>query len=148
MALGDHHARDALNDARRLLRAAPEPGWDALEPRVMAAVRATPRGGWPLDVDDPDPDAAPGVIKVSDLVLGAALGRALREDSGFDVIDLVIDSGEGALRGISVQIAGRYGADLMAAADRVRAIAVEVVTEVLGSSFEFSVDVRVSDVRR
>ena len=36
---------DLLSQAGGFLRAAPEPGWDAIAARVIAAVRATPRPG-------------------------------------------------------------------------------------------------------
>ena len=51
MAIGDY---EVITRASRALRAAPEPGWAAVEQRVLQAVRATPRAGWPFDAVDPD----------------------------------------------------------------------------------------------
>jgi hypothetical protein len=149
MAVGDYHGdEDVLGRAPRVLRAAPEPGWRTLESKVLAAVRATPRGGWPLDVDDPRPDAVPGVLRVSDLVLSTALSRALRGDPSYQVTDIDITSEGGVLQGVSITISGRYGADLTSAGARVRRQAAAVVADVVGASSAPVIEVDVTDIHR
>lgn len=149
MAVGDYHNHETTyRRARQILRAVPEPGWEAIESSVVAAVRATPRGGWPLDVDDPDPATTSGVLRVSDLALGAALGRALRGDPDYVVTHIEHPSDDGVLQRVSIFISGRYGADLTAAAGRVRRRAAAVVADVLGPSRVPEVEVEVTDVHR
>lgn len=149
MAVGDYHGDDdVLRRAPRVLRAAPEPGWRALESTVLAAVRATPRGGWPLDADDPHPATAPGVLRVSDLVLSTALSRALQGDTSYQVTDIDIASEGGVLQGVSITISGRYGADLTSAGARIRQQAAAVVDDIIGSSSEPTIEVAVTDIHR
>ncbi len=149
MAVGDYHNHETTyRRARQILRAVPEPGWQAIESSVVAAVRATPRGGWPLEVDDPDAGAASGVLRVSDLALGAALSRALRGDPDFVVTDIEQPSDDGVLQRVSIFIRGRSGADLTAAAGRARRRAAAVVADVLGSSRVPEVEIEVTDVHR
>jgi len=145
MAIGDY---DAIDRAARVLRVLPEPGWDAIEDDVIAAVRSTPRGGWPLLVEDPLPDSAPGVLRVSELVLGTLLSRALTDDPDSRVTDIRIGSEESALHSISVELSGRYLADLPAAVERARARCEQVVAEVIGDVPGLSIDVTVTDVHR
>lgn len=149
MAVGDYHGdEDVLRRAPRVLRAAPEPGWQALQSKVLAAVRATPRGGWPLDVDDPQPATATGVLRVSDLVLGTALSRALRGDPSYQVTDIDITSEDGVLQGVSVTISARYGADLTAAGARIRRQAAAVVADIVGPTSVPAIEVDVTDIHR
>lgn len=147
MAIGDY---EVVNRASRVLRAAPEPGWSAIQDRVIAAVRATPRGGWPITVVDPEPGSAPGRLQVSDLALRAAIARALRDDPdlGLSSIDVTLD--EDVLRTVSIEVSGRFGTDLNAAAARVRAIAATVVEDVVGhvDDHDVVIDVTVGDVHR
>ena len=149
MAVGDYHNHETTyRRARQILRAVPEPGWQAIESSVVAAVRATPRGGWPLEVDDLDAGAASGVLRVSDLALGAALSRALRGDPDYVVTDIEQPSDDGVLQRLSIFISGRYGADLTAAAGRVRQRAAAVVADVLGPSRVPEVEIEVTDIHR
>jgi hypothetical protein len=145
MAMNDY---DAVDRAARLLRVVPEPGWQAIEDGVIAAVRATPRGGWPLLVDDPRPGTAAGVLRVSELVLGALLSRALAHDPDARVTDIRIESQAAVLQSISVELSGRYRADLAVAVDRARAVCEEVVTEVIGDAAGVSIHAAVTDIHR
>lgn len=145
MAIGDY---DAIDRAARVLRVLPEPGWDAIEDDVIAAVRSTPRGGWPLLVEDPFPGTAVGVLHVSELVLGALLGRALVGDPDFDVTDIRIGSEESVLQTISIELSGRYLADLPAAVERARRRCHDVVADVIGDLPGVSISVTVTDVHR
>lgn len=145
MAIGDF---DIYEDAGRLLRAVPEPGWEAIEPTVLAAIRATPRGGWPLAVQDPEPGGGVGVIRVSDLVLRSAVSRALGGDQDYVVTQIETASDGEVLQEVSTDISVRYQADVSAVAARVRARAESVVTDVVGPGFVVPVTVTVSDVHR
>ncbi|KGI66375.1 hypothetical protein MJO55_01355 [Mycolicibacterium rufum] len=144
MAIGDY---DVLARASRDLRAMPERGWVAIEQRVIDAVRATPRGGWPLDVVDPRPGDAPGRIEVSDLVLRAGLARALRSLPDLTLVDVAVALDEKTLRAVRIEVSGRYGADLSATAAQARTLAAGVIAEVLGTE-DVDIDIVVSDVHR
>lgn len=145
MAIGDY---DAIDRAGRVLRVLPEPGWEAIEDDVIAAVRSTPRGGWPLLVEDPVPGTAAGVLRVSELVLGALLSRALADDPDFAVTDIRIQSEESVLHAVSIELSGRYLSDLTAVVGRARARCEEVVAEVIGDMPGLSISVTVTDVHR
>ena len=145
MAIGDY---DAINRAARVLRVLPEPGWDAIEDDVIAAVRSTPRGGWPLLVEDPLPDTAPGIIRVSELVLGTLLSRALAGDADFAVTDIRIGSDESVLQSVSIELSGRYHADLPSAVERAHTRSLHVVAEIIGDMPGLTVEVTVTDVHR
>lgn len=144
MAVGDH---DVLAQAARVLRAAPEPGWATLEPRVIDAVRDTPRGGWPIAVDAPRPGTVPGVLAVSDLVVRSLLARTLRQDPDIDPLDIDVDVDEGVLRAVRIRLVGRYGADLRAALARALDRSADVLTDAVGPS-PATLEVAVVDVAR
>jgi hypothetical protein len=148
MAVGDYDLGGPLARARRVLREAPEPGWEAIEECVLAAVRNTPRGGWPLTVVDPDPSPPPGTIVVSDLALKASVARELRDDADYAVgaIEVAVDGT--SLLGMRVELTGRYGADLNAAARRALASCARVVDEVIGEVETIPIEVVVTDVHR
>jgi hypothetical protein len=145
MAIGD---LEIFDNAGRLLRAVPEPQWQAIEPAVLAAVRATPRGGWPLAVEDPEPGTAPGRIQVSDLVLTAALSRALAGQPDYLVDRIEATSDDEVLQGIQIQLSGLYGADLVSVTERVRERAEGVLADVIGPGTAVPVSVTVVDVHR
>ena len=144
MAIGDY---DVLAHASQVLRDAPETGWAALEKRVIDAVRATPRGGWPIEVVDPSPGSAPGTIRVSDLVLKATIARALHRDSDIALTAIAADIDDEELRAVRIEVSGRYGTALPAAADRVRDTARAVVADLTGRD-DVDVSVTVVDVHR
>lgn len=143
MAMRDYNA---AHRGARLLRAQRENGWYAIEERVIAAVRSTPRGGWPLDVDDPDPVGNSGRIRVSDRVLKTLLSRALADDADYVVTHIGVDSEDGVVHRISVELTGRYMAQLPAASQRVIGRCRAVVADVIGHRPDVTVDVAVSDV--
>lgn len=145
---GDSGLVGPLARARRVMQETPEPGWAAIEKRVVAAVRDTPRGGWPLRVVDPDPDAAPGSIVVTDRAVKASLIHVLRADPDFAVgaIDVVAD--EMTFVAMRVELTGRYDADLNAVARRVLAVCTRVLDEVIGDAASIPIEVVVTDVHR
>lgn len=145
MAMSDY---DAVGRAARLIRAQSEPGWRAIEDDVIAAVQSTPRGGWPLLVEDPYPGSAIGALSVSDLVLGARLSRALAGDADYAVTNIDIQSENAALQRVSVELSGRYLADLSAATSRAAVRSQRVVADVIGDVAGVSIDVTVTDVHR
>jgi hypothetical protein len=145
MAIGD---LDAVDRAAHLMRAQPEPGWHAIEDAVVTAIRSTPRGGWPLLVEDPQPGSAPGTLLVSDVVLGARLSRALSGDPDYAVTDIEIRSEGTALQGVSIRLSGRYLADLRSAAARAQARCKAVIADVVGNTTGIAINVAVDDVHR
>ncbi|MCG7596944.1 hypothetical protein ACXYX3_01295 [Mycobacterium sp. C3-094] len=145
MAIGDY---DVLARASRTLRAAPERGWPAVERRVIEAVRATPRSGWPVAVVDPRPGQAAGRIEVSDLVVRANLARVLRTLPEVKLVDITVSVEDAVLREVRIEVSGRYGADLAAAAEGVRRQAVAVITDVIGDAAGVAIDVAITDVHR
>lgn len=145
MAIGD---LGAVERAAHLMRAQPEPGWHAIENDVLTAVRSTPRGGWPLVVEDPHPGSAPGTLYVSDVALGARLSRALAGDSDYAVTDIQLRSSGTALQGVSIKLSGRYLADLPAATARALARCEAEVAEVVGNMPGISIDIVVNDMHQ
>ena len=144
MAVGESD----LARARRVLREAPEPGWDAIEQRVITAVRETPRGGWPFRVVDPDPGASPGTIVITDLALRSVVAHVLRDDPDYAVgaIDVTVD--DMTVRGLRLELTGRYGADLNVVAQRALALCASTLDEVTGDAAAIPIDVVVTDVHR
>jgi len=144
MAIGDY---ELTGRAARILREVPEPGWRAVERRVIAAVRATPRGGWPLDVEDPNPGAL-GTIRVSDLVLSTLLSRELAGDPDYVVTGIDVTSEGSVLLGISIQLSGRYLSELPSVTDRITGRCEAVLANVLGRTADVAITVTVIDVHR
>ncbi|MFB1296290.1 hypothetical protein ACAG24_012290 [Mycobacterium sp. pW049] len=143
MAIGDY---DVLARASRILRAAPEPGWEAIEQSVIEAVRRTPRAGWPIAVADPDPGSAPGRIRVTDLAVRTLIAHQLATDPDLALVDIeVVLDGE-TLQSVRIEVSGRFGSELALAAERVRAHVASVVAEATGHDGD--VAVVVTDVHR
>jgi hypothetical protein len=145
MAVGDY---ELIGRAAEMLRLTPEPGWRAIEADVVAAVRATPRGGWPLVVEDPDPYGAPGEIRVSDLVVTSLVSRVLAGDPDYALTDIRAESDDGVLQRVSIDLSCRYLVDVNAVAQRVRTRCAEVVERVVGANIAPPITVRVVDVHR
>jgi hypothetical protein len=137
---------DVTVRAARTLQDQPEPGWFQIRDAVIASVRSTPRGGWPLLVDDPRPGTATGVVHVSGLVLGALLSRALADDPEYAVTDIDLTVEDSLLQGISIELSARYRAQLPPVINRVRARCRAVVAEVIGAAARIPIHVTVSDV--
>lgn len=148
---GDDPLGVLLARAGQALRELSEPGWDRIADTVIAAVRNTPRSGWPVAAEDPEPQKPPlpGSIAVSDLVIRAALAAALRIDeicapSG---VDVHLDGTD--LQRISIEITGRYGNRLTEVADHVRGIAATILHDLLGvAALGHQIDVAVVDIVR
>ncbi|MBJ7338813.1 hypothetical protein [Mycolicibacterium sp.] len=142
---------DPLFRAVEFLRAAPEPGWDAIKGRVVSAIRATARPhGQPLIAQPPLDKPGPGRIYVSDHVLRSTLAIELRNrylcaptHIAFD-----IDSQTATLRGVFIELTGSYGTDLRELATYIRATTLEVIAALLGPTTADSrpIDVTVTDV--
>ncbi|TPG33038.1 hypothetical protein [Mycolicibacterium hodleri] len=142
---------DPLFRAVEFLRAAPEPGWDAIAGRVVSAVRRTARpGGQPLLAQTPADSPGQGRIYVSDHVLRSTLAIELRQrylcaptQIAFD-----IDSQTDTLRGVLIELTGSYGTPLQELASHIRATTLAVIAELLGGSTADGrpIDVTVTDV--
>jgi hypothetical protein len=140
---------DLLSEAGGFLRDAPEPGWNAIAARVIAAVQETPRtGGWPLLADGADHPGT-GHLYVSEDVVRSTLAVTLRQRylCAPTAIDFTID--DGALHAVHIQVTGSYGTELHELADRIRATTDEIVTELLGPATSRSpIDITIADVVR
>ncbi|CAB4900809.1 hypothetical protein AYK61_26310 [Rhodococcus sp. SBT000017] len=120
-----------------VLRELPEPGWDRIAGAVVDAVRAAPRGGWPIDMSETgvsDDTSALGTLAVSDLVLRGAIARAVRLDEICvpRVIEVLTDNAH--LRTIRVELTARYGSELDILADRIRRTVLDVVDDIMGTT--------------
>jgi hypothetical protein len=146
MAMSDNELPAPLGRAIHMLRQAPEPGWDAMQDRVIHAVRATPRAGWPLRVVDPAPGSAPGTIWVSDLALKTAILDALRDDADTAVSFIDVRVEDADLRSVRIELTGRYGADLNAAAQRVHTVCQHVLADAVGHAEPIPVEIVLNDV--
>ena len=125
------HHHDLLSHAGDFLRAASEPGWDAIAAWVISAVRATPRpGGRPLVASTPGERR--GHILVSENVVRATLAVGLRQRYLCAPTSIEFDIDNGALRAVHIEVTGSYGTDLRDLADRIRATIAEAVVELLG----------------
>ena len=112
---------DLLSQAGGFLRAAPEPGWDAIAARVIAAVRATPRpGGWPLIADGPD-HPGQGHLYISENVIRSTLAVTLRQLYLCAPTAIEFGLDDGTLRSVHIEVIGSYGTELRRLADRIRA---------------------------
>lgn len=148
---GDDPLGVLLSRAGQAMREVGEPGWDRIADTVIAAVRNTPRSGWPVTAEDPasQQPPLPGCIAVSDLVIRAALAAALRVDQicAPTAVDVDLDGTD--LRRISVEITGRYGNRLTDVADHVRGLAAGILDDLLGAAaLGHQIDVAVIDIVR
>jgi hypothetical protein len=139
---------DLLSQAGGFLATAPEPGWDAIADRVIAAVRATPRpGGWPLTADGPD-HRGPGHLYISENVIRSTLAVTLRQLylCAPTAIEFSIDAG--TLRAVHIEVTGSYGTELRQLADRIRATTADTITELLGvtATDRGPIDITITDV--
>ena len=141
---------DPLFRAIEFLRAAPEPGWDAIAGRVISSVRTTARpGGHPLAAQTPPAMPGPGRIFVSDHVVRSTLAIELRQRylCAPTRITFEMDDRTRTLRGVNVELTGSYGTDLRELADHIRVTTLAVVADLLGDALDQRpVDVTVTDV--
>ncbi|BDX35190.1 hypothetical protein TUM20985_57370 [Mycobacterium antarcticum] len=141
--------RDLLSQATDFMRHQPEPGWDAIADRVIAAVRATPRhGGRPLRAQVPPGDATPGHTYISEHVVRSALVVALRRRYLCVPTAIDFDIPDDAIRAVHIEVTGSYGTELLKLGDRIRATTVDTIDELLGASANDRrpVDVTITDV--
>ncbi|WP_133169433.1 hypothetical protein [Rhodococcus opacus] len=129
-----------LARAATVLRAAPEPGWEAISDRVLAAVRAATQHGRPLIATPAPVDPGPGALLVTDRVLCSTLARVLRRHHPCRPTGIDLDIDEGILRGLTIEITARYGTDLPVLADQIARTAATVVTDLLGDSADPALD--------
>ncbi|MBB2989709.1 hypothetical protein FHR72_001172 [Mycolicibacterium iranicum] len=137
---------DVTNRAACVLQAQPEPGWFQIRDAVIDAVRSTLRGGRPILVEDPRPGTDAGILRVSGLVLGALLSRALAEDPDYAVTDIELTVDDDRLHGISIDLSARYLAEFSPVVNRVRARCHAVVADAIGASTDVPIHLHVSDV--
>ena len=132
--MSDEPVAAFLNRAGVMLRGLAEPGWDRIADAVIDAVRATPRGGWPLRAEHPSDSTREGSIRVTDLVLRGVLARAVRLDELCvpSLIDIAIDGTE--LTRVRIELTARYGGELRVVAEQVRAAAASVIEDLLGGA--------------
>jgi hypothetical protein len=141
--------QDLLSQAASFLRDQPEPGWDAIADRVIAAVRATPRhGGWSLRAQSPPGHATPGRIYVSDHVVRSTLAAVLRQRYLCAPTAIDFDIDDETIRAVHIEVTGSYGTGLLELADHIRATTVNTITELLGASTHDHrpVDITITDV--
>jgi hypothetical protein len=142
---------DPLFQAVQFLRAAPEPGWDAIADRVISLVRSTARpGGQTLLAETPAGRPGAGRIFVSDHVLRSTLAIVLRQRFLCAPTRIVfdIDSQSDTLLGVLIEITGSYGTPLRELAGQIRATTLEVIAELLGHSpgDRRPIDITITDV--
>lgn len=143
--------QDPLFRAIEFLRAAPEPGWDAIVGRVISNIRSTSRpGGHALAAETPPGRRGPGQIFVSDHVLRSTLAIVLRERyvCAPSRISFDIDAASDTLRAVSIELTGSYGTPLEELARQVRATTLEIIGELLGDAPAGTgpVDITITDV--
>jgi hypothetical protein len=123
---------NSLSQAGEFLRTQPEPGWDAIAARVIAAVRTTPRpGGSPLLADTAG-GPGQGHIFIRDHVLRGTLAVALRQRYLCAPTSIEFDVEGTALRAVHLEVTGSYGTDLYQLAHSIRVTTAEIITELLG----------------
>ena len=133
----DADADPFLSRAASFLRERPEPGWDAISDRVLAAVRAAPHPGWPLRAAPLVDDGGSGALFVSDHALRAVLARELRRRylCRPTAITFTADPHDDRrLSGVHLEVTGSYGTQLHLLGDQIRATVAHVVHDVLGTA--------------
>lgn len=137
-----------LQRAASFLRTTPEPGWEAISARVLAAVHAAPRPGWPLRAHMPP--GANGNIFVSDNALRALLARELRRRFLCQPTAINFTLEGTALRAVDINVTGSYGTQLRELGDAIRDAVATIIKEVLDAAPDQvagqPVDVTITDV--
>jgi hypothetical protein len=119
-----------LDRAASFLRAVPEPGWDAISARVLAAVHAAPRVGWPLRAAARGANEH-GAVYVSDHVLRSILARELRRRYLCQPTKITFTLDGTALQAVDIEVTGSYGTQLRELGDEIRRTVFAIVSEVL-----------------
>ena len=132
------------------LREAPqEPNWVDISSSILAKVRNTTRRTWPIDSVFPAGSAADprDSLRISDHIVKTTLRRALAGVHGAQPTEIDLHLDDHACIGLFIAVIGVYGDDLQAAGDELATIAIDVVTDLLGTGLDRGVvDVRVDDI--
>ncbi|MGB3480640.1 MAG: hypothetical protein WBB07_00300 [Mycobacterium sp.] len=123
-----------LKRAATFLRSAPEPGWDAISDRVLAAVHAVPRVGWPLRVGGIMDAAERGSVYITDHALRSILARELRRRYLCQPTSIKFTLDGTALRSVVIEVTGSYNTSLRELGDEVRHTVVDLINRILGAS--------------
>ena len=142
---------DVLDRAARELREQPQPGWVELTSRVTAALSTAVRHGVPLRVSLEDiTDPAEDVVHVSDRVVVDAVRRALADLDGCEPRRIDLRIHDDTCSGVTLDLLGGYGTDLLALAERAREVTLGVLRDVLGPNHDHvtrdDIDVHISDL--
>lgn len=138
-----------LHRAASYLRSAPEPGWDAISAKVRAAVHAATRVGWPIRAS---PDAAGGVVYISDQALRSLLARELRRKFVCQPTRIAFTLEGAVLRAVDIDITGSYGTQLRELGDDIRRTVIDTIRLILddlddsGRTPSGPIDVTITDV--
>ena len=138
---------DPLERAVELARSEPvdPPGWEDVAGSVMRSVRATVRPGRRIGV--PLPDDGGGATYVSDRVVVSALRSALGDLDGLAPSRIRVEVADDRCTAVEVELAARYGTDLLLLGDRCQQIVTRVLRGLLlGAADAVEVSVVVVDV--
>lgn len=138
-----------LQHAASYLRDAPEPGWDAVSSKILAAVHATIRTGRPIRATR---DISNGVIYISEQALRSLLARELRRRFICQPtrIDVTVDGS--TLRAIDIDVTGSYGTQLRELGDDIGRTILHTVGQIIdhlddsGNSPSGPIDITITDV--
>lgn len=138
---------DPLERARDLVRDTepPSEAWEELSSSVMTKVREMVRPSYPILVSVDGEDRT----YVSSRVVLTALRRMLQGQPTHAPTDLTVDVDDERLLGVHIGLAGSYGVDLVALADRVRGQVAAVLVELLDLPEDGAaglVDITIEDV--
>lgn len=140
----DPAMRSLLDRAAETLRAAPEPAWETIRGRVVAAFRATPTlRSAPLRVRSQSDPA--GSIFVGERVLRDILAKRLRHRYPCipTAMSLVIVDAD--VREVHIEVIAAYGTALQPLGVAIRTVTRDTVEEILGTTPD-RIDVMVVDV--
>lgn len=137
------------------LRDAPqEPNWVDISASIITKVRNTTRRTWPIDSAFPAGSASStdgarpqDTLRISDHIVKTTLRRALADVHGAQPTEIDLHLDDHACIGLFIAVIGVYGDDLQAAGDELATIAIDVVSDLLGTELDRGVvDVRVDDI--
>lgn len=138
-----------LDRAAAILRSTSDPGWDAASEQIIAAVRAAPRHGWPLETDTPPGPPDEGSVYITDHVLRSTVARELRRTYLCQPTAIDIDFDGTELRALTIHVTGSYGAHLHTLAERIRATTADIITDLYahhGATARAHIDIIITDV--
>lgn len=138
---------DPLERARDLVRDTepPSESWEELSSSIMTKVREMVRPSYPILVSVDAEDRT----YVSSRVVLTTLRRMLQGQPTHAPTDIAVDVDDERLLGVRIGLAGSYGVDLVALADRVRGQVAAVLVELLGLPEDGAaglVDITIEDV--